>query len=940
MNYLKCIVLPAVLVERSLAELSFVFLKGIDNLRISPQHADPFIGYVALKSYMPNHRFLGHYGEGNQGFLCGHPKLKIAKLLQERRDCPLDRTAEWIQRLFPSTDGSNFTANQMTSDHVSRFTPKLIGKIIEFLAVNRLGGTYYEATVSKLTDILHEELNLIGFVASKLREIRHTAKRDKKKISGLRQWLKENWEVIPVTILKKELPALCKWALKDEARKIPELEAQLALETPDSLCDAPTTGGRLENFPGWLRKLIDRVTAEPEKLEVLFSPSEREIQRIHKFLKMEEQMDGLPQTQYGDPSQFREIARLIIDAVREARGHVSVSDGYSYTNGLVEEALLAFMIRRIDSKAELADYLENIPLLIGSVEFNREQFISDVWGSSENPKGMIEAIQADSHLREMKNRRETFLHAYKELHLMTSILPPLVHMGSASHKQGKLFVGHPDCGETSLRNFFNMMLYNKESGIYDVDVLGRIEERSEGKIQFDKALKEFYAQHNDPKDTSETLRSEWAWKIVSRRPGITYKSSWLIGQEEGKPPKAASNVNEFEIMSQGKITNMFKLLGQLMYQSEAELSEWNALSPHDQVKRLCDTFSREDDGFTVSGSLSGDNSLQTVSFRLETPSGPGAFVWSFVEGHFSLTVSIGAGVSDYTDWMQSLDMRIGRSSDEELVQVAPVLFARRSEMLTDLVILGENKPELAFKLLMSGDFVSTDARRNLFPHLLEMRDGKLKSVARPLLIRLMKLLESSPDQFSRNTVFTYLRRNGFPFGIPEDLREEVSGYRQLKGSEVAWFSPKSKFAWETKVFDSKVVLPSEYSMDNYDSWQEAAELCISFNKPDERERIRQQFYQREVALEAIRGKHKPDSITPEIEAVYKQFPINGVAMLSTEEWMKLDESEYTSKVVHNLGSYVWSGARIIVSLNRPLQAKFAPAAWKARAMCVYSHSSI
>jgi hypothetical protein len=47
------IVLPALLLEKSFAELNFLHLKGIEEL-VSYPAASPLVGYIALKTYVPN----------------------------------------------------------------------------------------------------------------------------------------------------------------------------------------------------------------------------------------------------------------------------------------------------------------------------------------------------------------------------------------------------------------------------------------------------------------------------------------------------------------------------------------------------------------------------------------------------------------------------------------------------------------------------------------------------------------------------------------------------------------------------------------------------------------------------------------------------------------------------------------------------------------------
>src|SRR5205085_2460358 len=85
-----------------------------------------------------------------------------------------------------------------------------------------------------------------------------------------------------------------------------------------------------------------------------------------------------------------------------------------------------------------------------------------------------------------------------------------------------------DCGETSLRNFFNFILFNSNTGKFDFHKLQSIQERADGKIHIDPSLIKFYEDHPDPSKASEqTVRDDWAL-VVAPHPtpfeGVSYLS--------------------------------------------------------------------------------------------------------------------------------------------------------------------------------------------------------------------------------------------------------------------------------------------------------------------------------------------------------------------------------------------------------------------------------
>jgi hypothetical protein len=143
----------------------------------------------------------------------------------------MDQVSELIQRLFPSTDGVNFTANQLLTDHISRLHPGLIGKIINRLAqVEDAALTHtrgYDDMVDDLTEILFNDLNYLGYIQHKLSPSRKEALRIGNRIEGLIPWIEANWQLLPAWIIKNEAPGICLRSLKKASRSSAELKNRI-----------------------------------------------------------------------------------------------------------------------------------------------------------------------------------------------------------------------------------------------------------------------------------------------------------------------------------------------------------------------------------------------------------------------------------------------------------------------------------------------------------------------------------------------------------------------------------------------------------------------------------------------------------------------------------------------------------------------------------------
>ncbi|MEO7162862.1 MAG: hypothetical protein ABI041_08080 [Bdellovibrionia bacterium] len=107
-------------------------MKGVHELINSKyEYLSPINGFTLLGTKtLENMRFYGNYGPKKEGLSCLEKATQIYQILIKNHDCPQDKTAELIQRFFPSQDGVNFVANQLGFDPVSHLGSEVLGRLV------------------------------------------------------------------------------------------------------------------------------------------------------------------------------------------------------------------------------------------------------------------------------------------------------------------------------------------------------------------------------------------------------------------------------------------------------------------------------------------------------------------------------------------------------------------------------------------------------------------------------------------------------------------------------------------------------------------------------------------------------------------------------------------------------------------------------------------
>jgi ankyrin repeat protein len=564
-------------------------IRGIDEL-IAPQckQYSPLYGITAFESgRLLGMRFYGNFGKEKSDIPCQK------QITARDTDCPLDWNSALIQQLFPSPDGLALSTNQIAP--LSKLTANSFGKLLERIYRFENENASSEGVEDELVRILYE-----GTHGKALEEL---AKSHKLFARSLR----------PLTAEKKAISKECRKNMGNE-EKLKELYQDIQV-IDDKINQAATE---------YLKK-----------------------NGINEFKKTAAWQELVP------------FANILVNAVQEARQKDSL---YSPA-----EVLTAYVWRKWDRKKE--PFLELMRGFSSCLaETHRAWVEKDEFG--EEKSAWLQPYEegkygywlsqfegpdrpSKTQIQELISQPELSVHYGYMSKASKLLLPTLPGYGRAEHKSLGLnekttnprrkYNLYSDCGEQSLRDAFNIFLYNREKEMLDPSILEDIAKTYSLNLyapppknplkerKRPKGLLSFYQRNQSLKNVgSEEVRDYWS-KVVSNLPGVLYKQGGGQCDMTGGIPTILA---AFEA-----------LLGD---------PEWSKLnSPAQKWDRVCQLFSR--DGFQIDWKVKGakaSNEKQieqdvgvTLSFLINRTH---AFDWRFDRGHFA--VASMSNSSDLSPW--------------------------------------------------------------------------------------------------------------------------------------------------------------------------------------------------------------------------------------------------------------------------------------------------
>jgi hypothetical protein len=624
--------------------------------------------------------------------------------------------------------------NQIPSDVVSHFTPVAIGRLLE--SVTQIADAEWidakthaeirEKVTARLADVLLETMN-----PEKFAEWQEKQQRDLQKQLRVRSWKK--------SISEEDRKLQAEWE---------RITATLARFSAAAEAPRPRLGSLQEAsaFEGW---------------EVGPSPPDSS-SRLSPASAGSGASDSSSAERIGKRKDYLAVAELFVAALLESRGQTA-----TYPKYFPEQTLLAFFVQKAEKKEDLMALFRGMPGLLRNPSALADAsavsaFIANQWTDADYDRELSKArlkIKAERFAED----REFMIYFLMEDKARTQLIPPMVMYSQAGHESmGK--ATYPDCGETSLRNFFNILLYRPERGIFDANVLTEIE-HAHPEVHFFPALKTFYERHFLASEASlQKVRDDWSDTVTSRHPGIRYLNP------KGEAPQC-------EIA--GGFDNLLTVLDRLLSFHDADAVAVRSRS--EKLDTLCRVFSKEHRALTWEVEDPSDNNPArpqldeaTVAVKLAfSIDGFPAFSWYFTPRHFVVNNLR----PENSLWKQFIGLEFLRPWEEgaspaDINRVSKILpwFAGQAvsrKLETTPLSYQTFMEHLIYAMPMQQALDKVQALKAILSSPRKPFDIVLS--AKPLVDHLTASLKENPDTAHLQSIQGAFSEANFPYGDPEHL---------------------------------------------------------------------------------------------------------------------------------------------------------------------------
>ncbi|MBF0360294.1 MAG: hypothetical protein HQK49_04745 [Oligoflexia bacterium] len=650
----------------SYAQIKYPEIKGVDDIFLTEfKRLSPIQGYLALETNLINNiRFnkIDSFGpEKAVSNLSGHSNKTLTIVChpqirgeQRKNDCPQDFTSALIQHLFPSPAGLNLVANTRVdkTNPVEKLgrDPVSLGQLLGLISKVK------DETIKNENKRANLKLQIIDIIC-KLKETTYTQNGENDKN------------------IDTENTIICN-------SKMQFSNGMIGINTTNNTNDI------YSDLLEQVKKIEDRLNKMVEGNDQ--SNSEKDKKSQDKKSQKTQCKENSNKWKEAEP-----FADALIGTLKES----FENSPNIYPENIAEKALLAFFWERAKSKGDIlqlaksmpyAIITEYLPLITSEVpdkinpnktpqkaqnagpdrEIRSEVSANNLYLKQEQKKWIDDAYTEETFLKECNqesfDKKQEFalpIFCIEHLKIRSSNLPPVVkHTKGEYKKSDGLLETFPDCVETSIRNFFDIVFYNKEKGIIDYKIFEEVVKKfnlnpffKEGSKQSkdgkskeakDKGLVAFYKRNFDNTEiATDKAHYDWSRRVANKL-------------KHDKP--IVYNVLEKQCNISSGVSNTMKVFETLLGDDQGEDSlnalERKANSTEDENEkfkylslkwdRLCKLFSRENfkldwktgDIYSQNNSNSNSSLNKTINkdkdiFLDFSINGTPTFKWSIKTGH-------------------------------------------------------------------------------------------------------------------------------------------------------------------------------------------------------------------------------------------------------------------------------------------------------------------
>ena len=286
-------------------------------------------------------------------------------------------------------------------------------------------------------------------------------------------------------------------------------------------------------------------------------------------------------------SQYIAFSQLMVAALKEV---LNVRN--SYSPHWIEQVLTSYFWKRSHQKADVLELFSGMPQFLTDPNLlksdsKKASFLKNHFELERVPHlSTLSEVEANQLPEPWVTEADELGVLFKLDQRRRSKYPQMISGDQTRHTS--LGTEHyPDCGETSIRNFLNLITYDRETHTFDPHNLKRVSAGPGVKVH--PALITFYEKYPDLSAAlSSTAREDWSNQVISSHAGVRYRRPEHLPQCE---------------MDAG-LKNFLKVLDRILF------SEPTRLSSSKQLDRLTQLFSRP--GFKLSWKVHGSDEKNGV----------------------------------------------------------------------------------------------------------------------------------------------------------------------------------------------------------------------------------------------------------------------------------------------------------------------------------------
>jgi hypothetical protein len=614
------------------AEIPFEEMAGLWR-NTKPEHLEisPLWAFVALKSgLLANLRFFGNYGTVLNPDFPPHPVFSIAE--DEKPDFPQDAISAVLEYLFPSPNGADFIINEYAKDPIGAIFLEQRAIVEGKPARARKEGKAAKAKNEKKEEKEEkkEEKRESGSATAQPKAARKATAAQASKmdipLSGLRK----------INTLLQEIDAY-----EAHLKILQRAGAFVAISQLD-----------VDSLHAEFSRKVCMTLKNPEQIR------EKKKQRSHKESAEDDEVCNNPSAwakrEKRSQTAFDKIRYLFSNLLQKAAAQevaLSSASSQDYPPNILKIALIAFALKAADNSSELYDalpfVLKNSP---GTDSFSGERYHAELSTFLSNMRRERNDVSPETIA--------LFLAGYRAY---STQMPELISYAKTTYIEEKTATGgtqrtheYDDCGETALRNFFNIV-WQEHGNIHPARIdefaerlLGK--EPADGKGKKLEEIKQFYKRFQlVSSGFLSAAHAQWS-QIVSNldtgegdlTPPI-YRNGIYNLQSGPKPGEAQPKFRG--------IKNMLNLLAHLL--PDATLNEPWLEKPEEantqtakKLTALSTLFSRK--GFELNWAVNGvqsiDGDFADVVFSIN---GVPSFTWQFRPLGFSIVEIPLPGLADW-----------------------------------------------------------------------------------------------------------------------------------------------------------------------------------------------------------------------------------------------------------------------------------------------------